>query len=246
MFVAGKHRKIGGAFTLIELLIVIAIIAILALIALPNFLESQVRAKVARVKADMRSVATALEAYYVDYNAYTAGYETRVQLKHPDGSPIYPGGFPRSAAAIYGSLTTPVAYLTTIPSDKFVDEKPVPGSRQANNFIHNADGKVIPFSYETFSPMVKGNNFTARIYMAFTDGYRYVMSSVGPKRKDLYRAQIFYYGGETMPHYDQAFPYDPTNGTISNGLIYRTNRGSNETQIEPRPQLPLSALPPQW
>ncbi len=48
------------AFTLIELLIVVAIIAILAAIAVPNFLEAQTRAKVARVYADQRSIATAI------------------------------------------------------------------------------------------------------------------------------------------------------------------------------------------
>ena len=58
------------SFTLIELLIVVAIIAILAAIAVPNFLEAQTRAKVARVKNDLRSVATAIEAYRVDTNKY--------------------------------------------------------------------------------------------------------------------------------------------------------------------------------
>jgi prepilin-type N-terminal cleavage/methylation domain-containing protein len=53
-------------FTLIELLIVVAIIAILAAIAVPNFLEAQVRAKTARVRSDMRTMATAIEAYRVD------------------------------------------------------------------------------------------------------------------------------------------------------------------------------------
>ena len=58
------------AFTLIELLIVVAIIAILAAIAVPNFLEAQVRSKLSRVHADLRTLATALEAYCVDQGNY--------------------------------------------------------------------------------------------------------------------------------------------------------------------------------
>ena len=62
-----KEAKRGKyAFTLIQLLIVVAIIAILAAIAVPNFLEAQVRAKTARVKADMRTLATGMESYAVD------------------------------------------------------------------------------------------------------------------------------------------------------------------------------------
>src|SRR6186997_2434592 len=58
------------AFTLIELLIVVAIIAILAAIAVPNFIEAQTRSKVSRTKADMRALATAIESYMTDYNRY--------------------------------------------------------------------------------------------------------------------------------------------------------------------------------
>jgi hypothetical protein len=52
------------------LLIVVAIIGILASIALPNFLQAQVRAKMARVKSEMRTIATSLETYRVDNNHY--------------------------------------------------------------------------------------------------------------------------------------------------------------------------------
>lgn len=89
------------AFTLIELLIVVAIIAILAAIAVPNFLEAQVRSKVARTHSDLRSLATALEAYRVDNNSY-----------------------PR--AELYDNLserlvviTTPISYISNIPGDPF-------------------------------------------------------------------------------------------------------------------------------
>ncbi len=56
------------AFTLIELLIVVAIIAILAAIAVPNFLEAQIRSKASRVKTELRTLATAVESYYTDWN----------------------------------------------------------------------------------------------------------------------------------------------------------------------------------
>ena len=57
-------------FTLIELLFTIAIIAILAAIAVPNFLEAQVRSKLAATRGDLATTAAALEHYYVDYTAY--------------------------------------------------------------------------------------------------------------------------------------------------------------------------------
>ncbi len=89
------------AFTLIELLIVVAIIGILAAIAVPNFLNAQTRAKIARVIADQKSVATALEQYRMDKNSYP-----------PDATNRRPTG-------LY-MLTFPVAYITTIPRDPFL------------------------------------------------------------------------------------------------------------------------------
>lgn len=58
------------AFTLIELLFVVATIAILAGIAVPNFLEAQVRSKTSRVHADMAVLEQGMKVYYADYNVY--------------------------------------------------------------------------------------------------------------------------------------------------------------------------------
>jgi prepilin-type N-terminal cleavage/methylation domain-containing protein len=55
-------------FTLLELLIVVAIIAILAAIAVPNFLEASERALRAADCANLKTIATALQCYYIDYN----------------------------------------------------------------------------------------------------------------------------------------------------------------------------------
>lgn len=95
-----RSIRTAQAFTLIELLIVVAIIAILAAIAVPNFLEAQVRAKVSRCLADTRSLATAVEAYRVDNNQY----------------PLPVNEF---AVGRLNLLSTPIPYITSIPRDPF-------------------------------------------------------------------------------------------------------------------------------
>ena len=57
-------------FTLIELLIVVAIIGIIAAIAIPNLLNAIQRGKQKRTMGDLRTSATAIEAYAVDNNQY--------------------------------------------------------------------------------------------------------------------------------------------------------------------------------
>jgi type II secretion system protein G len=63
------HRR---GFTLIELLIVVVIIGVLAAIAVPKFQNTKGKANAASLRADLRNLITAQEAYFYDNSAYTA------------------------------------------------------------------------------------------------------------------------------------------------------------------------------
>lgn len=97
-------------FTLIELLIVVAIIGILAAIAVPNFMNAQVRAKVARVYSDMNAIEKAQEMYRIDHNRFTMCADLKTGA-------MKPGRLSR-----FDGLTSPIAYISAIPTDSFPDE----------------------------------------------------------------------------------------------------------------------------
>ncbi len=107
--------KLKKAFTLIELLIVVAIIGILAAIAVPNFLNAQLKAKIAATVGNMRSIGTAIEMYAVDNGSYPNTYwpETHTFIN------------PRQLR--FKRLTTPVAYMSTSVRDVFntIDPEPM-------------------------------------------------------------------------------------------------------------------------
>ncbi len=64
--------RANHGFTLIELLIVVVIIGILAMIAVPQYGNTKEKAYVAAMKTDLRNLATAQEAYFVDHYTYTS------------------------------------------------------------------------------------------------------------------------------------------------------------------------------
>lgn len=65
-----SNLKISKAFTLIELLIVIAVIGILVAVILPNLIGMRERAQDTKKKNDLVQIKNALRMYYNDYNAY--------------------------------------------------------------------------------------------------------------------------------------------------------------------------------
>ncbi|HEY9085234.1 MAG TPA: type II secretion system protein [Candidatus Tyrphobacter sp.] len=57
-------------FTLIEMMIVVAIIAILVTILVPNFMRARAQAQTAACEGNLKEIATALELYQTDHDAY--------------------------------------------------------------------------------------------------------------------------------------------------------------------------------
>jgi prepilin-type N-terminal cleavage/methylation domain-containing protein len=199
------------AFTLIELLVVVTIIAILAAIALPNFLEAQTRAKVARARADLRTLATGLESYRVDMNSYPPSRGSQIETEpvhrfNGYGQPCF-GGFQTMSLR----LSTPVAYLTTA---SIIDPLKRGGSEGGQSYqsgnpadvgygFHN----VFQFAILEMTPGWYPDDFSH-------DYGFWRLFSVGPNRT---------YDG-TFGEANMGWFYDPTNGTVSSGMIVRTQR----------------------
>ena len=114
--------KRSRAFTLIELLIVVAIIGVLAAIAIPNFLLAQIKSQIARVEGDIKALSTAMEVYRLDNNDY------------PNST----------TAAVFQSLTrmeelvSPVPYMNTIPVDPF-NKYGIEGHLSPKEYIYHND-----------------------------------------------------------------------------------------------------------
>jgi len=218
----------ASAFTLIELLIVVAIIAILAAIAVPNFLEAQVRSKVSRVKADQRSIAMALEAYAVDNCNKYPNMHTVIS-----GSWEYVGwGYAQK------KLTTPIAYMSSLIADTFQLRTDQLGARGSHLRTRDMWLRGNPYVDRSYDPVEQGDShvmdyedfdggrprsgvldqdWIQRWHMSYGNT-QWKLGSFGPLR------DITDYGWATSisePGWPNKY-YDPTNGTVSRGVIYRT------------------------
>jgi len=210
------------AFTLIELLIVVAIIAILAAIAVPNFLEAQTRAKVSRVRSDMRAIATALESYSVDYNKYPYDFQFSF-FNVPVGSP---GRLTDWYVDALRMVTTPVAYMTTLrlPDPFFTHQETAvgePGPTRSFKYYNTGYGP------EKNTQLCWGNAVSVGEPADFPlPQGGYILGSYGPDR--AYNGGEWASAGMTFVKdgtigIDRL--YDPTNGTVSAGDLIRTGGG---------------------
>jgi len=227
-------RRIKG-FTLIELLIVVAIIAILAAIAVPNFLEAQTRSKVTRVKADQRTIATALESYYIDNNTYPtqdsstgngttepamgAGVnQMAAAVSTTQGEALMPTfRIKRSGDDKLMTLTTPISYITSYFTDPFADTKTA-----AFAYSQTPKGFGTGWILWSYGPDTDENGpFMDASYKAGGD-----IRVIAPEGGwTVQVAETYYNAGGSVPSGDLlAITYDPTNGTTSNGDVWRVKQ----------------------
>lgn len=202
------------AFTLIELLIVVAIIAILAAIAVPNFLEAQTRAKVSRQVSDFRTMKVALESYRVDTN----------KLPETDSGTVV---LPRGVGMF--RLTSPVAYMSAMPRSPFNEQNigHAAGSPQfavRDNFpLYVRAQATVPSDPDGYSDLYLGDRGTYLFELNLTGGQSpppllvercragdYMIKSVGPDNLD---------NRDSQQYIHPARVYDPSNGTISDGDV---------------------------
>ena len=212
------------AFTLIELLIVVAIIAILAAIAVPNFLEAQTRAKVSRAASDMRTIATGLESYRVDNNGYPWQNGSSRALNPPSIGLNVAGGY----APTLERLTTPVSYLTGgVFTDPF---------RATSTYQGNTLENVVPVanyqpqdrqSFESYWYLARQRNASNWGDPADEKPEWWLLSSAGPDGAQHNAGTFFNSSLIGVQRSEQAIGltmkmiYDPTNGTTSRGSIWR-------------------------
>ncbi len=187
-------------FTLIELMVVVAVIGILSAIAVPNMLEAQARSKVSRARADMKALANAIESYATDNG------------RPPfDGEPGFTyWGWVNSLSQV----TTPVAYITSLPVDPFQ----YPGLQNPTRPGHThflSNGKHT-FDYSTsYWNDIPNDVAMTEIWRAHFGYSTWKITSAGPDNTHTFGLTVL---------------YDPTNGTLSFGDLILSQSGSDAFQ----------------
>lgn len=201
-----KEPRTG--FRLIELLIVIVIVMILSAISVPNFLEAQTRSKVSRVKADQRSIATGIEAYFVDNNSYPVDLNMVANGPVKYITSVFPDVFADNKGETFHYVTGEAAYDKAVKAGLMP-----PGNRTPSYWMLYSNGPDAKddggeVQYDPTNGTVSPGD-VIRVSYGSSGTVSSTFSSVA--------------GGEVQSA--AAMGYDPTNGTVSTGDVYRVPQG---------------------
>ena len=210
--------KRHSAFTLLELLVVVAIITVLAAIAVPNALEAKTRSNVALAKSNGRTVTNAISTYRVDWGAY------------PPGRAVIPSDpLGLLATSQLTLLTTPTAYVS---APAFVDPFGHSQGRFISTFRSSTPSEKTDFPIPTLGNPQRSSVYISYPWFASLTGNPLIavegsaVISIGPDQSDSFGA-FYPFDAKALPRLAGFFGvntpvdslYDPTNGTLSGGDI---------------------------
>lgn len=208
------------AFTLIELLIVVAIIGILAAIAVPNFLNAQLRAKIARTQADMKNTATAVKMLNMDKNVLLLDFwDDDREWGHERWREIFNsvGHAPPSKTLenVFVPLTTPIAYIASTPIDpfesKFNEAIGFGADERGQTYIYFDNDPADPSDDHGIGLYQTNNRLAQSLGIQALKTGEFAMFSIGP--------DSVIGTHESSSGDSRGLPYESTNGLNSGGDI---------------------------
>lgn len=218
---APSHRH--PAFTLVELLVVVAIIGILVSIAIANMLNARVKAQLSKALAEHKTIVDVCLTYKLDQGEFPP--EQHVHLWQLGKLP--PDEAKRMAKMyLSAAITTPVAYISSVLLEDAFPTK----IKNTQELYKNPWSQRYRYLnvYDTYHPSSKYNDYddaeAARLYAVYSFHYGgFFIGSNGPDswfNGERGNEKEYGYFGP----YNTYKIYDPTNGTKSLGNIIRSEK----------------------
>ncbi|MEN6624894.1 MAG: hypothetical protein ABFD69_01560 [Candidatus Sumerlaeia bacterium] len=201
----------------VEVILIAAAACLFSMAAIPNFGEMRVLSDVARTRRDLAAIAIAMESYHADNSGYPAAYRE---------SPI--DHFSTSSSMDRRLLTTPVAYLSKLPFDACRQGSPAYYRFYAVAYQSRITPPYYMRSYTTYPKTAWMAWGLGPDWVQNTGGYFPLPAIIANEALAAPQVGVDLNGNiigrppgyNGIPGYN-GLRYDPTNGTVSWGDIYR-------------------------
>jgi len=162
----------------------------------------------------MRTIAVAIEAYTTDHNVPPSDCGNGASnIYRPYANPPRTLASPSANFTIGFELTTPLAYISSLAPlrDVFKLDRKIGGTQEGREYYNFASWR--------FRQKLAGGGYAATLAR---DGF-WILMGAGPDRYTNNKTGLDYDFSQTV-WIPRGVNYDATNGTVSNGDIYRSHK----------------------